>query len=72
MSDRAAGLPASEIRAALQAREIAQNHFDIAEGPEQIDAAVYELTAAELRLRAVIRMARADTQFREGRVTHGA
>ncbi|NPV52176.1 MAG: hypothetical protein HPY71_01480 [Firmicutes bacterium] len=48
-----------EIAAALEAIEVARNRFDYADSPELIDAAIYELTAAELRLRAVIRMTQA-------------
>jgi len=43
---------------ALTALEVARNHLNQAEGPDMVEAACYEVTAAELRLRAVIKRAK--------------
>lgn len=43
---------------ALTALEVARNHLDQAEAPDMVEAACYEITAAELRVRAVIKQAR--------------
>ncbi len=51
---------------ALTALEVAQNRFNLAQGPDMVEAACYEVTAAELRLRAAIKRARADS-MKEGR-----
>lgn len=48
------------VAEALTALEVAQNHLDQAQGPDMIEAACYEVSAAELRLRAAIRRAKAE------------
>jgi len=46
---------------ALNRLAAARTRFDFADSPEAIDAAIYDLTAAELGLRAVIKRARVDS-----------
>jgi len=48
-----------ELNEALTALQVARNHLDQANNPDMIEAACYEITAAELRLRAVIKRAKA-------------
>ena len=45
---------------ALMALEVARNHLNQAEGPDMVDAACYEVSAAELRLSAAIRWAKTE------------
>jgi len=46
-----------EVQEAKRAYEIAQNHLDVADTPELIDAAIYELNAARIRLGVAIKAA---------------
>lgn len=46
-----------EVQEAKRAYEIAQNHLDMADTPELIDAAIYELNAARIRLGVAIKAA---------------
>jgi hypothetical protein len=54
----------SDLNDALLALEVAQNRLDTADKNELIDAAIFELSAAELRIRAVISRARGNEKDR--------
>jgi len=47
-----------ELTGAIQSVRIAENRLDEADTKEEIDAACYEITAARLRLNAVIKQAK--------------
>jgi len=49
-----------ELNEALTALQVAKNHLDQAVDQDMVEAACYEITAAELRLRAIIRRAKAE------------
>ena len=49
-----------ELNEALTALQVAKNHLDLAVDPDMVEAACYEITAAELRLRAVIKRAKSE------------
>ena len=46
--------------------EIAQNHFDWASSPGEVDAAIYELQAAELLLSNYVGKVKEDEEVRVG------
>ena len=46
--------------------EIAQNHFDWASSPGEVDAAIYELQAAELLLSNYVEKVKEDEEVRIG------
>ena len=46
--------------------EIAQNHFDWASSPGEVDAAIYELQAAELLLSNYVGKVKEDEEIRVG------
>lgn len=47
-----------EVAAAMEALEAARQCFDYAVQPDEIDAAIYDMLAAEARLRAALASAR--------------
>lgn len=57
-----------ELNEALTALQVAKNHLDLAVDQDMVEAACYEITAAELRLRAIIRRAKAERGDMVGQV----
>ena len=46
--------PSSLLHSALQEQKAALSFFNLAEGEEQINAAVYALNAAEFKIRSIL------------------
>lgn len=59
-----------DLAAAINGLAVAENRFNMASGAEEVDAAILDLEAAELRLRATLKRARIATVNDAGNAKH--